>query len=200
MRAVLSGAYTPLDLREFVQLCHDLALPLVRKKIALSKLRLDAVGLGELDVVYDCLADLFQRDAEGGFPRIRNFFEKNVVGLESCAEEELVVALRRLIFGQIHQGLVRIYSEVDPTLGKILRNIKIAIEKSSRFDEVVRFGDVYLAPKGTDTLLELAPISHEYLAQEFARTVLVHDTIPTILTKLHSILVDQDTYQRIVSL
>jgi hypothetical protein len=44
---ILSGTYTPLDLREFAQLCYSLALPLIRKKIALGKLNLDSVGLKE---------------------------------------------------------------------------------------------------------------------------------------------------------
>ncbi len=200
VQAILSGTYTPYDLREFVQLCHDLALPMIRKKIALGKLRLDAVGLKEPDVVYDCIADLFRRDAEGKFPQIQTYFEKNITDVHTATEEELLTALRRLIFGKINNSLVRLYSEIDPTLGKILRNIKLAIEKSKMFEEVTRFSDVYLVPVSCDALQQLAPMPSEYLEQEFSRLVLVHDTIPVMLKKLHTVLVEQESYQRMVSL
>ena len=199
-QAILSGVYTPLDLREFVQLCHDLALPMIRKKIAQGKLRLDTVGLKELDVVYDCLADLFQRDAEGGFPQIRTYFQKNVSDVDNCTEIEFVSTLRGLIFGKINNYLIRLYSEIDPALGKILRNIKIAMEKSKQFEELTRFGEMCLMPKGIDAQLHLAPMPCDHLEREFSHTVLVHDSIPEMLYKLHALLVEEGTYQRAVSL
>lgn len=172
---------------------------MIRKKIALGKLSLDAVGLKEPDVVYDCIADLFQRDVDGKFPQIQTYFEKNLADIHTATDAELLTALRRLIFGKIHNSLVRLYSEIDPTLGKILRNIKLGVDKSTLFGEVTRFADVYLVPKGFDALAHLAPISSQYLEQEFSRIVLVHDTIPQMLKKLHAVLVEQESYQRMVS-
>ncbi|GEM_PF-4637508 len=99
LKAILSGGYTPFDLREFVQCCCDLALPVIRKKIILGKLNLDLIGLNEMDVVYDCLADLFQRDEQREFSQIASFFKGQLQDIEQCTDEELVMALRRLVIG-----------------------------------------------------------------------------------------------------
>ena len=198
--AVLSGAYTPFDLREFVQLCHDLALPIIRKKIALGKLNLHAMGLKEIDVVYDCVADLFVRDEHGAFIQIRMFFEKQLGDISTSSEEQLIVTLRRLIFGKINNNIVRLYSESDPALGKILRNLKLGLERSGLFEEITRFGDLYLVPRGIDHLLHLPPIQFDFVQHEFSRTVLVHDTVPEMLKKLHAVLGGQEEFQRAISL
>ena len=197
--AVLSGVYTPLDLREFVQLCHDLALPIIRKKIALGKLNLPSMGLKESDAVYDCIADLFYRDDTGLFTRFQAYFEKHVGDVSSISEEELTIALRRLIFGKINNNIVRLYSEADPSLGKILRNLKIALDRSTLFEERVRFGDVCLVPRASDPLFHLPPLQFDSLRQEFSRIVRVHDNVPEMLKKLHAVLVGQEEFQRAVS-
>jgi hypothetical protein len=48
LRAILDGTYTPLDLREFVQLCYVLALPLIRSKIHNGKLTALIPSLNDL--------------------------------------------------------------------------------------------------------------------------------------------------------
>jgi hypothetical protein len=195
---ILSGTYTPLDLREFVQLCYTLALPLIRKKIALGKLNLESVGLNEADVVYDCLADLFQRDEAGGFPQIRLFFERHPEQIDNSSDDDVLVNLRALVFGKVNNNIIRLYSEVDPVLGKILRNMKLAVERNHLFQQVVRFGEVYLTPHGVDALWALPPMPYEFLQQQFSRTVLVYDNIPVMLKKLHDLITQQNQYQRSV--
>jgi hypothetical protein len=90
LRQILSASFAPRDLREFVQVCYDLALPLIRGKISQGKINLDILGLKEADVVYDCIADLFDRDGEGSFPQIRQFFADHIEDLEQCSEEKVI--------------------------------------------------------------------------------------------------------------
>lgn len=71
LQPILSSTYTPLDIRALVQECFFLALPLIRKRIALGKLNLDIIGLKESDIVYDCLAELFNRNQEGEFKNLK---------------------------------------------------------------------------------------------------------------------------------
>jgi hypothetical protein len=130
LKGILSGTYTPLHLREFAQLCYTLALPLIRKKIALGKLNLDSVGLKEPDVVYDCLADLFQRDEIGRFPQIRLFFNHHLEQVENWSDYDVLMHLRALVFGKANNNIIRLYREADPILGKILRNVNIALERN----------------------------------------------------------------------
>ena len=198
LRGILSGTYTSVDLREFVQLCYFLALPLVRKKIRLGKLKLSAVGLNEPDVVYDCLADLFQRDEQGGFPQIRLFFSHPLDQVDSWSDDDALVQLRTLVFGKVNNNIIRLYSEADPVLGKILRNVKIALDRSHLFEQTSRFGEVYLTPHGVEVLWHLPPMPFDVVQQEFSHTVLIHDMIPVMLKKLHDLMTQQSEYQRSV--
>jgi len=201
--AILSGAYTPLDVREFVQLCYTLAVPLIRKKILRGKINLDIMRLKEVDIVYDCLADLFRHDEHGRFVEIETYFQRHGVGsgtIQQGAGEEFLVALRRLVFLKVNKNIIRLYSEVDPVLGKVLRNVKLAVEKTKLFREVDRFGETHLVVEGGDALEVCAPIPQELAEQLFTQAVLLHDTVVTMVKKLHSVLMEQDEFQRSIPL
>ncbi|MEK6571198.1 MAG: hypothetical protein AABZ61_07505 [Bacteroidota bacterium] len=200
LRGILSGTFTPLDLREFVQLCYSLALPLIRKKVARGKLNLDSIGLKEGDVVYDCLAELFHRDEKGGFPEIRNFFDHQLEDVEKISNEELLMTLQGLVFGKVNNNVVRLYMQVDPALGRILRNLRLSLDRTHLFERVSRFGEVYLVPFRVDALFHLPPMPYEFMQQEFSCVALVHDNIPVMVRKLHDVVVEQKEFQRAVPL
>ena len=198
--SVLSGSYTPLDLREFVKYCHDLALPIIRKRIAIGKLNLGIMGLREADIVYDCIADLFQRNEQGMFPQIKTFLEECLGDVGKSEDENVVIALRRLVAGKVNNNIVRLYSESDPALGKILRNVKLAIERADFFKEVCRFNEIHLIPSHLDSMLHLPPFPDTLLKQEFSRVALIHDNVPQMLKKLHGVVAGQAEFQRAVRL
>lgn len=198
--AIISGEYTPYDLREFVQLCYVLACPLIRKKICLGKLNLQILNLSDHDIVYDCLADLFRRDESGSFVEIQTFFRNHSVDLDSILDQELVQNIRQLVVGKININIIRLYSEADPVLGKIFRNLKSGLERTKLFDQVTRFGDPYILPSHVDLLLHCPPITFDFLKQEFSGIVLVHDTIPEMLKKMHQIVIQQEKFQRMLPL
>ncbi|HUN66322.1 MAG TPA: hypothetical protein VMW43_09490 [Bacteroidota bacterium] len=200
LASILSGTPGAPEVREFVELCCDLALPVVRKRIALGKLNLHALGLNETDVVYDCLAELFQRDAEGRFPHIQRYVEKNIPAGMPQSDEQLVVILRGLIIGRINDGLIRLYQETDPVFGRILRNIRLALERSEQFVRETRFNDVYIFPAGIDPLLHRPPVPYEYLKDLVLQIVRLDDNVPQMLRKMHVILCEQEEYQRGVRL
>jgi len=88
-RAILSGSYTPHDLREFVQLCYLLARPHISKKVRLGKLNLSILGITEDDAVHNCLADVFRRDAKGRFVEIETFFLREAGNPATASAEQL---------------------------------------------------------------------------------------------------------------
>jgi len=200
LKSILSGAYTPLDVHEFVHLCYSLALPLIRKKISSGKLSSYHLGLNETDIVYDCLADLFRRDEQGRFVKIHSFFQSEGLDPATAREEELIITLRRLVFLKVNNNIIRIYSEADPTLGKVLRNIKLANQKERLFEEIHRFGETYLLPRAIDPLANRPPFPHDTLEQQFIGVVLAHDTLLAMLKKLHRIVTEQHDYQRAIPL
>jgi len=166
-KAILTGTYTHLDLREFVQLCYNLALPLVRKKVHSGKIKLEILGLTENDVVQDIFADLFRIDEGNNFPRLQKFFQESISDPDKLSEVELVHELWRLVCATVKHEMTRLYMEVDPTLAKILRNTKLAVEKTGLFEEIDRFGEKHLVPRDTDPHFELPPIDLEQLQTEF---------------------------------
>lgn len=198
--AILLGEYTPYDLCEFVQFCYVLACPLIRKKIGLGKLNLQILNLTEHDIVYDCLADLFRRDERGSFVEIQTFFRNHPVGLDSISDQELIQTIRQLVVGKINNNIIRLYSEADPVLGKIFRNLKSGLERTKLFEQVTRFGEAYIIPCHVNHLLDCPPITIDFLRQEFSRIVLVHDTIPEMLKKMHQIVIQQENFQRMLPL
>ncbi len=200
LRSILSGAYTPLDVHEFVHLCYSLALPIIRKKIISGKLSSYHLGLKESDIVYDCLADLFRRDEQGKFVKLYSFFESEQLNVSTCHEDEIFIALRRLVFLKVNNNIIRLYSEADPTLGKVLRNMRLANHKERLFDELQRFGETYLVPRDMESLTNCPPFPLEKLEQQFIGAVLVHDTLMVMLRKLHQIVAGQRQYQRAIPL
>lgn len=199
LTAILSGSYTPYDLREFVKLCSNLAFPLVRKKIVNGKLNLTILRMNDQDVLYDCLADLFERDERGRFVQIERFFEHEGIDFEQHSEEFLLDELRRIVFQKVNTGFIRLHSEADPVLGKILHNLDVAIDRTALFEKIVRFGESFLNPLGVDLLMHQPSMPFEYLQDRLFRAVLLHESMPAMLKKLHDTLLDQQDYQRSVS-
>lgn len=197
---ILKTNYTQFDIREFVAICYDLALPMIRKKNGNGRIDLHRVEMDESELVYDCLADLFNRDATGNFKQLQRYFHEKFVNIEKVAEEQLIIALRQLLFKKIEQNIIRIYGENDPIYGKILRNVKLGVEHSSSLKVIERFGENYIALKNVQLNENLQPVNYEWLKQEFANTVAMHDKIPTMLKKLSKVISEQNEFSKIVSL
>ncbi|MDP2886154.1 MAG: hypothetical protein Q8P51_14160 [Ignavibacteria bacterium] len=198
LQSILSGVYTPYDVREFVRLCYALALPLIRKRIVHGKINLESLGLKQIDIVYDCIADLFVRDNVGNFTEIRRFFNKEIEDSARCSDALLLSTLRRIVFGRVNVNLIRIHSGADPAFGKILHNLDVALTRSRLFEKYVQFGETILACCESDLLLHLPPPPLDYLRQELSRIVLIHDSMPRMLKKLYDILQNQQEFQRTV--
>lgn len=198
--SVLSVSYTQHDVREFADLCYALALPLIRKRIGLGKLNLSIMGMKETDVVQDTLAELFCRDERGNFTELQTFFKNCVQDLDNLSEQELVFELWRLISGTVNNNVVRLYAEVDPTLARIIRNTKIAVEKTGLLKEVKRFGETYLIPCDSDPAFHLMPMDPDFLELWFSRIVNLQDNTLEMVRKLHATLMQQESHQRAVPL
>ena len=105
-----------------------------------------------------------------------------------------------MVLGKVNNNIIRLYSEADPALGKILRNLKLALERTQLFEQVSRFGETYLIPRGVKALLHLPPIREDCIREAFSRIVCVYDNIPQMLRKLHSVLSEVQEFQRAVTL
>jgi hypothetical protein len=118
----------------------------------------------------------------------------------SARDEEMLAHVRRLVFSKVNHGIFRLYSEIDPTLAKILRNIKIAINTLKNFTEFERFGELCIAPCACNMLEELPAFERDELQRCFIREVSGREHVPDLLAKFSLFLREQSERCRIIPL
>ncbi|MDI6803591.1 MAG: hypothetical protein QME58_07065 [Bacteroidota bacterium] len=122
------------------------------------------------------------------------------MSITTSRDEEILSHLRRLVFSKVNHGIYRQYSEIDPSLSKILRNIKIAINTLKNFTEVERFGESCIAPCACDTLEDNPAFDRDELRGFFMCEVNGREHIPDLLAKFSLILREQTDRCRIIPL
>ncbi len=177
---------------------HALALPLLKSKISTAQVGSSRIGLSLQDMAYDSVADLFRRDDNGDIVQVKSYFEGIEFG--SLSDSALLSHLRRLVFSKTNQALFRMYNEADPTLGKIIRNIKLAIGTLQSFVEIERFGETWIAPSMIDPLLGQPPFDQARLEREFHAVAKGSEHVPALMAKLSLTLRQQDEFCRAVPL
>jgi hypothetical protein len=110
--SLLSDSPSWLCVKDFVRLCHKIALIYLRKKVRSGRLKPTFFGLPLEDLASDAIADLFKRDERGVYVKLLSYFGSP--GWENKSEGELEGATRRLVFSQVNQALYRVYRETDP--------------------------------------------------------------------------------------
>jgi hypothetical protein len=193
--AVLGGSCTSKQLNAIVNLCVALALELLGRKSSNRKLS-SLQGLNEKDLAYDSVADLFQRNEQGCFVQLDAYFGS--FDLHAVSDEELLIAIRRLVYARVHQSLFRMYQDVDPVLSKILRNIKLAIQAMKQFDEVDRFGELCITPVLCDTLEHLPLLDSDQVKRHLCSVCTGTENIPQMLGKVAIFLRQQECNSRII--
>lgn len=118
--AVLEPNPSELYLRRFFRHCHRIAIAYLRRRERSGRLDLEAFGLTLEDLALDCIAELFQRDASGQCVRLQASLHADSWQDGPDAE----IAVRRLVFSAVSEGLFRRYQEADPGLGRLIRNLK----------------------------------------------------------------------------
>ncbi len=183
---------------EFVMFCRKTAVVLLRKKIAGGKLNLNHISLCVEDLALDCVADLFSRNAQGGFIQLQVYLRGTDV--ETMTEADLTAYMRRLVFAKVNQGIFRIYHDIDPSLSRLIRNIKISIHALENYVIVDRFGEQYIVPAACDPLEHLPLIEPAALKEGLRQVAGKSETIPNLLAHLSRCLREQDECCRLVPL
>lgn len=158
LSAFLSESPSQQSQREFLTFCHSLALLCVRRKVKNTHSNPAFAGMSFEQLAWECIADLFERNETGAFPKLRAYF--NARAWEKQSEGELESLTRRLIFGQIQCALFRLHRESDPALGKLLRNLKLALRHSQTLVLVRHHGQYWVHLReceGRSTAKEILP-------------------------------------------
>lgn len=187
---ILTGRYSAIGTS--VSLFHHIALVYLRHKDAAGSLMHAHLALPLEDLALDCISELFERDHSGKFIVLARYFDD--LHWEDLPEDQLDGAVRRLVFSAVNQELYRSYKESDPTLHRIIRNIKDASEHipGIHMNQVHKDNCLVFTPGDPQRSLPFAP--PEYLAPYVSEIVAHHDTTSSILTELRDLLVSQQEY------
>lgn len=188
---------TPAAVNRFVRICHSLALSQLttrRNASVLSRVH----GLNASDLAFDCISDLFQRNDNGHFLQLETYFKG--FPHADISDPELLVLLRRLVSSKVNQGIFRLLNEADPSLGKILRNIKLAVPALHQFEEVERFGEPFIRTSLCDPLEHLPEPSLEDIERALLDAAPGPAFIPDLLSRLSIYLRSQTDARRTVPL
>lgn len=126
IRSILNPSISRYELKQFLNLCHKIAFVYLRKKEQSGRNFTYQFGISLEDFALDCIAELFIENENGVYTKFTNYFSK-IDNLSKLSNEDLLISLRRLIFSQVNHHIYRTNKIFDPILGKIIRNIKLAL-------------------------------------------------------------------------
>jgi hypothetical protein len=130
---------TRAGISRFVALAYDLSRAYVRATRNAAVIESVLFRNRSRDLALDLIADLFERDVDGYFTRIRDFYLS--ADWEELDEEMLWRRTKSLVLGQINDALFSLYGDADRSLARIIRNLKRVV---SRIDDV----DIVRRPTG----------------------------------------------------
>jgi hypothetical protein len=198
INTVLERNPSPNSINELIFLCRKIALVHLRRKAVTGRLHPDICTMPLDDLAIDCIADLFQQDDDGNIVQVRSYFEG--LPIENISDEDLLTHLRRLICGRVNQSIFRIYNEMDPSLGKILRNMKLAVQALYNFDMVDRFGENCIIPSNCKSFEQLPVVDRAELESQLRKYANGSESIPELMAILSRYLREQTENSRIVPL
>ncbi|WP_340106285.1 hypothetical protein [Rhodohalobacter sp. 8-1] len=148
------------------------------------------------DLAWDFIADLFQKNDTGELIVIKDYFENRRV--DSMSKGEIKTELRRLVCSKVEDNVFRFYGEKDPSLKKIIRNIKLAVkEHNCKYSVCYENGDLIVDDGKVNNLLRMPS---EFMQIKLCSRLTESLMIPDILIEVIDILENQNEYKKRFSL
>lgn len=183
--------------REIAEYCHQNARAYLKYKLDNSDNKLLKGYLRKEDLAWDCIAGLFERNKDGHFVIFSDFFENK--NWDKLSENELKMALRRLVFSKVNDGIFRNFGAFDPSLRKIIRNIKLAVKDVENL-QISETGSGKVLELSSDDLSNLPEIPVEFLEIRLSQRIGQKMTTPEIVKGVKQILESQQLYRQSIGL
>lgn len=195
LRRILAPHPAHADIEPFVSIALHMAALYLHRRASSGSLHPAFFGLTVEDLTIDCVGPLFERDVRGRFPQLVTYYER--LSWESLSDEELTAHTRRLVFSKVHQQLARLYKETDPSLEKILRNLRNAIRAHPQLNEDRRGGELWVQAAGeTARQRHLPEMPWEYLEGHLIATLSGSIPLRQVVIHVAEILQDQRVYRK----
>ncbi len=193
---VVGGSASERDLTELVRYAYQIAHLRLRQLLHSGRLHLHSYSISLEGVAFDSIADLFRRDEQGQFVELSRAFSCEWSG-DRIDDDTCAYRLRSLIFGAIQEGIARLYREYDPIFSKILRNVRLALKRSSSYRVFERLGLQYAsAVPEEDMAAQLPELSVDELERLLTSRLRRTPSVPNILSDLFAVLDKQQSYRK----
>lgn len=185
-----SGRLNRHQRKKLIDVCHSLALAYLRMKAASGKLYM--IHDEHLnDLAWDFIADLFEQNRDGELVEINTYFEDTDIA--GCTEPGIIIELRKLVFSKVDDNIYHTLGSKDPSLRKIIRNLKLAIDNTGIHESITYDNGYFMLNRGTDTRLPAMP--SEFMQMRLCSRLNGKMQVPEILKNVVSILEEQDQYR-----
>lgn len=193
----LSGDYSQGECRFIIDRAHTIGLAYLRMKAASGHLYL-CNGEPLEDLAWDFIADLFERNHNNSFIILNSAFCD--VNLETASAETIEEKFRRVLITKIDDNIFRSNGEKDPSLKKIIRNLKNAVQNTA-FERRVKAenGFISIVDDSIDQQMPLIAVS-EVLEIQLCHRIRETMQTPEVLLQVVEILDEFKFYQKKISL
>ncbi|TVR29117.1 MAG: hypothetical protein EA390_10320 [Balneolaceae bacterium] len=191
----MESVYDRRDVNRLIKTSYNIALSYLNMKSASKNsffLREENIE----DLAWDFIADLFQKDEEGNLVAIQSYFRS--CKLDELSEESSLIELRKLVFTKVDDNIFRFYGEKDPSLRKIIRNIKLAV-KDQECKNRVCYRDGYLIVGDVEE--PSGPMMpYDFMSIRLCSRLRENYQIPDVIIEVIDIINSQNEYRKRFSL
>ncbi len=198
--ACLAHPPTEQEANSLARIGYQIALIRLKQLISSGKLHLASFQIPLEGIAFDCIAEVLERDPEGRFPELEDYFA-GCLDWRNLKDHELEDQLRALVFTKVADGIFRLYRENDPLLARIIRNLKYAVRSDASIKQLDRLAQPYFFTCEPAELNEHLPeYPLDQLECEAAGSVSAKSSAGEILQAVFSILNSQNEFRRFYSL
>jgi len=191
----VTNAYQKNDVNRLIHLSHRQAVSYLRMKTSSYKsfmIRNENIH----DLAWDFIAELFQKDDKGNLSELQSCFEPG--SLKEITDADVTIELRKVVFTKVDDNLFRFYGDMDPSLKKIIRNIKLAV-RDKEFEKEICYRDGYLIIN-TECYHKKTMMPADFLQLKLCSRLNGNMQIPEIMAEVIGIIDHQEDYRKQVSL
>lgn len=145
---LISGTLSPSGENVLIHCGHQLATRYIEIKKSTGKLQLP-IEEAAADIAWDAIAPIFELSSDRHFSKLRERLIAATSIFEKPDESDLLVCYRKIIHQAVSDEIFNYFREQDPTLARIIRNIK---------DIIGQRDDMEIRSLSTGKFVCLAPV------------------------------------------
>jgi len=191
--SIVNGDANTREVNRLVAICHRMATRYITMKSNKASWYQHIQTEKINDLAWDSIAEIFRKDNEGKFICLIDYYRP--YDLNALTEGELYSATRRLVFSKVNDNLFRMMRDYDPSLSKIIRNIKLAVKEAPQVQSVRKWNSTILVfSKYQISKFATGWMPPEILQARLMPKLTAKESLPEIIQKISEIICSQSEY------